>query len=59
MSRLARRVAQRDRPHIHQLVALTDGTEALPQQWLTHVPADTLILDSIHAMELCTHNTEC
>lgn len=51
ISRLARRVAQRDGPHIHQHVALTDGAEALQQQMRTHVPAHTLILDIIHATE--------
>jgi hypothetical protein len=51
MRRLARRVAQRDGPHIHQHVALTDGAEALQQQMRTHFPEHTLILDIIHATE--------
>jgi hypothetical protein len=51
MSRLTQRVAQRDGPHIHQHVALTDGAEALQQQVLTHFPEYTLILDIIHTTE--------
>jgi hypothetical protein len=51
ISRLTPRVAQRDGPHIHPHVALTDGAEARQQQLLTHVPAYTLILDIIQATE--------
>jgi hypothetical protein len=51
MNRLTQRVAQRDGPHIHQHVALTDGAEALQQQVLTHFPEYTLILDIIHTTE--------
>lgn len=51
MGRLAARVAQRDGPHLQHRVALTDGAEALQQQWMTHFPAYTLILDIIHATE--------
>jgi hypothetical protein len=51
ISRLARRVAQRDGPHIHQHVALTDGAEALQQQMRIHFPEHTVILDIIHATE--------
>jgi hypothetical protein len=49
--RLAERVAPRDGPHIPPHVARTDGTEAVPQQVVTHVPASTLILDVIQATE--------
>jgi hypothetical protein len=51
LSRLARRVAQRDGPHIPQHVALTEGAEALQQQMRTHFPEHTLILAIIHATE--------
>jgi hypothetical protein len=49
MRRLAQRVAQRDGPHIQPRVARTDGAEALQQQVVSHFPAHTLVLDSIHA----------
>lgn len=49
--RLARRVAQRDGPHIHYRVALTDGAEALQRQILARWPLFTLVLDIIHAVE--------
>lgn len=51
MRRLAQRAAQREGPQIAPRVALTDGAEALQQQLVTHFPAYTLILDSIHATE--------
>jgi hypothetical protein len=49
--RLAQRVAQREGPHVQQRVALTDGAEALPQQWVGYFPSYTLILDIIPATE--------
>lgn len=49
--RLARRVAQRDGPHIHYRVALTDGAAPLQQQMLRRWPLFTLVLDIIHAVE--------
>jgi hypothetical protein len=49
MRPLAQRVAQREGPHLQPRVALTDGAEALPQPWLSHVPEHTLVLDIIHA----------
>jgi hypothetical protein len=51
MNLLAPWVAMRDRPHIQQHVALTDGAEALQQQMITHFPQYTLILDIMHATE--------
>ena len=51
MEHLVPRVAQREGPHIQHRVALTDGAEALQQQLVTHVPAFTLVLDIIHAIE--------
>jgi hypothetical protein len=51
MTRLGARVAPRDGPPIQPRVALTDGAEARPQQLVTHVPAHTLVLDSIHGTE--------
>jgi hypothetical protein len=51
MAHLGHRVAQHDGPHIQQRVALTDGAEALQQQLVSHVPAFTLVLDIIHAIE--------
>ena len=51
MRQRAQRVAQREGPHLQQRVARTDGAEALPQQWLSHVPAPTLGLDILHATE--------
>jgi len=51
MTRLVRRVAQREGPQIEHRVALTDGAEALQQQLMTHVPGHTLVLDIIHATE--------
>jgi hypothetical protein len=49
--RLAQRAAPREGPQIAPRVALTDGAEALPQQVVTHLPADTLSLDLMHATE--------
>jgi len=49
MTRLVERVAQRDTLHMQQHVALSDGAEALQQQFLTHFPQYTLVLDIIHA----------
>jgi len=51
MTRLVRRVTQREGPQIEHRVALTDGAEALQQQLRTHVPEPTLVLDIIHATE--------
>jgi hypothetical protein len=51
LDRLARRVAQRDGPHIHYRVALTDGAEALQRQMLRRWPLFTLVLDIIHVIE--------
>ena len=48
---LQQRAVQRDHPHIHARVALTDGAESLQQQMLTAFPEHTLILDIIHASE--------
>jgi hypothetical protein len=50
-ARLARRVAQRDGPHIRHRVALTDGDDALQRQVDTRLPAFSLVLDIIHASE--------
>jgi hypothetical protein len=49
--RLARRVAQRDGPHLHARVALTDGAAPLQRQILRRWPLFTLVLDIIHALE--------
>lgn len=49
MTRVGKRVAQRDTWHMQQRVALSDGAEALPQQGLTHFPQYTLVLDILHA----------
>ncbi len=48
MTRLMQRVAQRDVVSIEHRVALTDGAEALHQQWLSHLPHHPLVLDIIH-----------
>jgi hypothetical protein len=49
VSRLARRVAQRQGPPIQPRVARTDGAEALPSQVVPHGPRHTRVLDIIHA----------
>jgi hypothetical protein len=49
--RLTRRVAQRDGVHIQQQVALTDGDEALQDQFGDKLSKFTLVLDVIHASE--------
>ena len=51
MRGLAQRVAQPDGPHLQPRVALTEGAEARPPPVVPHVPAYTVILDSIHATE--------
>jgi hypothetical protein len=51
MGHLAQQVAQREGPHIQQRVALSDGAEALQEQWLAHFPEPTLVLDIIHTTE--------
>jgi hypothetical protein len=51
LRRLAQRAAQREHPAIQHRVALTDGADALQQQLRTHLPAATLVLDIIHAVE--------
>lgn len=49
--RLARRVAQREGPHIQHRVALTDGAEPLQRQVQDRLSRFTLVLDIIHAVE--------
>jgi hypothetical protein len=51
MLRLVQRVAEREGPHLHHRVALTDGAEALQAQVVTPLPAHTLVLDIIHPTE--------
>ena len=51
LARLADRVQRRDGPEIVDRVALTDGAQALQAQMLAALPAHTLILDIIHAVE--------
>lgn len=51
MTRLVQRVIPREGPHSQPRVALTDGAESLQQQWVSHLPAYTLMLDLIHATE--------
>jgi hypothetical protein len=55
LTRLAQRAAQREGAHICARVALTDGAKALQQQLETHFPAQTLVLDVIHATEYLWH----
>lgn len=49
--RLARRVSQREGPHIQHRVALTDGAESLQRQVRDRLSRFTLVLDIIHAVE--------
>jgi hypothetical protein len=49
--RLTQRVAQRDGQHIQHRVALTDGDEALQDQFGDKLSRFTLVLDVIHASE--------
>jgi hypothetical protein len=49
MTRLVPRGAPRDAVALQHRVALTAGAEALQQQWLSHCPQDTLVLDILHA----------
>jgi hypothetical protein len=49
MTRLVPRVTPREGPPIQDRVALTAGAEALPQHVQTHLPAQTLVLEIIHA----------
>jgi hypothetical protein len=51
MTRVVQRVIPREGPHSQHRVALTDGAEAVQQQWVSHLPAYTLVLDIIHATE--------
>ena len=49
-ARLTRRISQREGTHIQHRVALTDGAESLQNRML-ELPAFTLVLDIIHAIE--------
>ena len=51
LERLAARVQRRDGPQIVDRVALTDGAQALQDQMRAALPAHTLVLDLIHAVE--------
>jgi hypothetical protein len=51
MIRLGQRVATREGPHRQHRVALTDGAEARQEQVVTHLPAQTLVLEIIHTTE--------
>lgn len=51
LERLAARVQRRDGPQIVDRVALTDGAHALQDQMRAALPAHTLVLDIIHAVE--------
>jgi hypothetical protein len=51
MSHLAEQVTQRHRPAFAYRVALSDGSQALQQQLLDHLPDFTLVLDIIHVTE--------
>ena len=51
LSHLADQVARREADTFKYRVALTDGSLALQQQMLAHLPDFTLILDIIHATE--------
>jgi hypothetical protein len=51
MRHLAEQVAQRDQPAFAYRLALSDGSEALQQQLLDHLPDFTLVLDIIHVTE--------
>lgn len=48
---LAKRAARRLGKHTRECIALTDGSEPLQKQILTHLPGFVLILDIIHAVE--------
>lgn len=50
-ARLVERTAPRDGPHIQARVALTEGAEALQQQWLAGFPEPTFGLAILHATE--------
>ena len=51
LERLAARAQRRDGPQIVDRVALTDGAQALQDRMRAALPAHTLILDVIHAVE--------
>ncbi len=51
LTRLVERARPREGPHIHDHVALTDGTEALQKRIEMHFPRYTLVLDIIHATD--------
>jgi hypothetical protein len=51
LTRLAHQVAQREGGTFTYRVALTDGSLALQQQMLDHLPDFTLVLDIIHVTE--------
>lgn len=51
VTRLAARAERREGPQIRDRVALTDGAEALQDKMRDALPAYTLVLDIIHAVE--------
>jgi hypothetical protein len=51
LSRLSRRVDQREGEHIQQRAALTDGAAALQERLLSQFPDFELLLDIVHASE--------
>ena len=51
LSHLAQQVARRDTSQVVYHVALSDGSQALQQQVLAHLPTFTLVLDIIHVTE--------
>ncbi len=51
LAEAAARAARRDGAHIAHRVALTDGSQALQERVRRAFPADTLVLDLIHATE--------
>jgi hypothetical protein len=51
LTHLAQQVIRREQPQFVHRVALTDGSEALQQQVVDHLPGFTLVLDIIHVTE--------
>jgi hypothetical protein len=51
LTHLAQQVVRREQPQFVHRVALTDGSEALQQQVVDHLPDFTLVLDIIHVTE--------
>jgi hypothetical protein len=51
LTHLAQQVTRRNQPQFVHHIALTDGSEALQQQVLAHLPTFTLVLDIIHVTE--------